>query len=50
MPCPAFTRVCIGTHHHARLADFRGTGRLHIASRQLHGPDKGRIFVWCNEA
>ena len=38
----------IGTHH-ARLADFRGTGRLDIASRPLHGPDKWKIFVWFNE-
>ena len=38
----------IGTHH-ARLADFRGRGVLDIASRPLHGPDRGRIFVWFNE-
>jgi hypothetical protein len=39
----------VGTHH-ARLADFRGNGALDIASRPLHGPDRGRIFVWFNEA
>ena len=39
----------IGTHH-ARLADFRGTGHLDIASRPLHGPDKWKIFVWSNLA
>jgi hypothetical protein len=38
----------IGTHH-ARLADFRGAGVLDIASRPLHGPDKGKIFVWFND-
>jgi hypothetical protein len=38
----------IGTHH-ARLADFRGRGVLDIASRPLHGPDKGKIFVWFND-
>jgi hypothetical protein len=37
----------VGTHH-ARLADFRGTGHLDIASRPLHGPDKWKIFVWYN--
>ncbi|HEY3281955.1 MAG TPA: VCBS repeat-containing protein, partial [Armatimonadota bacterium] len=37
-----------GTHH-ARLADFRGAGVLDIASRPLHGPDRGRIFVWYND-
>lgn len=37
-----------GTHH-ARLADFRGKGVLDIASRPLHGPDRGRIFVWFND-
>lgn len=35
----------IGTHH-ARLVDLRGTGKLDIASRPLHGPDKWKIFVW----
>jgi hypothetical protein len=39
----------IGTHH-ARLADFRNKGVLDIASRPLHGPDRGRIFVWFNAA
>ena len=34
--------------HHARLADFYGTGRLDIASRALHGPDKWKVFVWRN--
>lgn len=47
-----FTRHVIdegtGTHH-ARLADFRGIGRLDIASRPLHGPDKWNVFVWYNE-
>ena len=38
----------VGTHH-ARLADFRGTGRLDIASRSLHGPDRWKIYVWYNE-
>lgn len=38
----------IGTHH-ARLADFRGSGRLDVASRPLHGPDRWKIFVWFNE-
>ena len=38
----------VGTHH-ARLADFRGTGRLDITSRSLHGPDKWQIFIWQNE-
>jgi hypothetical protein len=38
----------IGTHH-ARLADFRGTGRLDIASRSLHGPHKWEVYVWYNE-
>ncbi len=37
----------IGTHH-ARVADFLGRGLLDIASRPLHGPDRGRIFVWFN--
>ncbi len=38
----------IGTHH-ARLADFRRTGRLDIASRPLHGADRWKIFIWFNE-
>lgn len=38
----------IGTHH-ARVGDFRGTGRLDITSRPLHGPDKWKIFMWCNQ-
>jgi hypothetical protein len=38
----------VGTHH-ARLADFRGQGVLDIASRPLHGPDKGGIFIWFND-
>ncbi|HET6381816.1 MAG TPA: VCBS repeat-containing protein [Armatimonadota bacterium] len=38
----------VGTHH-ARLADFRGCGALDIASRPLHGPDRGKIFVWFND-
>lgn len=37
-----------GTHH-ARLADFRGSGRLDIASRPLHGPDKWKLYIWLNE-
>jgi hypothetical protein len=37
--------VGVGTHH-ARLADFRGTGLLDIASRPLHGPDKWKVFIW----
>jgi hypothetical protein len=48
----AFTRHLIdegtGTHH-ARLADFRGLGKLDIASRPLHGPERWQIFVWYNE-
>jgi hypothetical protein len=47
-----FTRTLIeegiGTHH-ARIADFRGIGKLDIASRSLHGPDKWSVYVWYNE-
>lgn len=46
-----FTRHVIdegtGTHESA-LVDLRGTGRLDIVGKPLHGPNKWSIIVWYN--
>jgi len=35
--------------HEGALADLRGSGRLDIVGRPLHGPERWKLHVWYNE-